>query len=303
MPCGFAAASTLRGTTGDTGRDGWRERNAAYMGCDRGVDTITSAGHSLTVCWTADHRERVVATALGCCFVAKRVPEGPAPDPAVQKVRLQYAKRGRLRFSSSRDFQRALERAIRRAELPIAFSAGFHPHPKISYANAAPTGAASEAEYFEIQLTRECDPDRVRSDLDAALPPGLDILRAVTAGPGGLADRLEASTWQLAFPAGTDVDALRAAVQTLLDTELVEVTRMMKAGPKTFDMRAALVDAKVGDDGQLSIVVRHQAPSVRPDDVVAALASVAGFRTPRPPVATRIEQGPLEGTAIGDPLS
>lgn len=234
--------------------------------------------------------------------MARRVPEGPAPDPAVQKMRLQYAKRGRLRFSSSRDFQRALERAIRRAGLPIAFSAGFHPHPRISYANAAPTGAASEAEYFEIQLTRECDPDQVRADLDSALPPGLDIVRAVTAGPGGLADRLEASTWQLAFPADTDVEALRAAVQTLLDTERVEVTRMMKAGPKTFDMRAALVHAQVGDAASLSIVVRHQAPSVRPDDVVTALESVAGLRTARPPVATRIEQGPLEGTAIGDPL-
>ena len=235
--------------------------------------------------------------------MARRVPEGPAPDPAVQKLRLQYAKRGRLRFSSSRDFQRALERAIRRAGLPIAFSAGFHPHPKISYANAAPTGAASEAEYFEIQLARECDPDRVRTDLDAALPPGLDIVRAVAAGPGGLADRLEASAWQLSYAADTDVAALRSAVQTLLDTPQVEVTRMMKAGPKTFDMRAALVDAQVRDEAQLAIVVRHQAPSVRPDDVARALESLAGFRTTRPPVATRLAQGPLEGTAIGDPLA
>ena len=70
----------------------------------------------------------------------QRVPEGPAPDPAVQKLRIRYTKRGRLRFTSSRDFQRALERALRRADVPMAFSAGFHPHPKISYANAAATG-------------------------------------------------------------------------------------------------------------------------------------------------------------------
>ncbi|MEI8261382.1 MAG: TIGR03936 family radical SAM-associated protein, partial [Actinomycetes bacterium] len=74
-----------------------------------------------------------------------------APDrdvaPTVQKLRLRYAKRGRLRFSSHRDFQRALERALRRADIPMAYSAGFHPHPKVSYANAAPTGVASEAEY------------------------------------------------------------------------------------------------------------------------------------------------------------
>ena len=92
---------------------------------------------------------------------AHRVPDGPPPAPVVQKLRLRYAKRGRMRFTSVRDFQRALERAVRKAELPIGFSAGFHPHPKISYANAAPSGAASEAEYAEIGLTARCDPDDV----------------------------------------------------------------------------------------------------------------------------------------------
>ena len=87
-----------------------------------------------------------------------RTPEGPPPPPAVQKLRVRYAKRGRLRFSSTRDFQRALERALRRAAVPMAFSAGFHPHPKISYANAAPTGTASEAEYFEISVTERSTP-------------------------------------------------------------------------------------------------------------------------------------------------
>ena len=102
----------------------------------------------------------------------QRVPEGPAPDPAVQKLRIRYTKRGRLRFTSSRDFQRALERALRRADVPMAFSAGFHPHPKISYANAAATGTASEAEYFEISVTQRVEPESVRVALDEALPAG-----------------------------------------------------------------------------------------------------------------------------------
>src|SRR5690348_11175290 len=109
----------------------------------------------------------------------QRVPEGPPPAPPVQKLRIRYARRGRLRFSSTRDFSRALERALRRAGVPMAFSAGFHPHQKISYAGAAPTGAASEAEYFEIQVTECVDPDRVRAALDEALPDGLDVLEVV----------------------------------------------------------------------------------------------------------------------------
>ena len=94
---------------------------------------------------------------------------------------------------------------MRRAGVPMAYSAGFHPHPKISYANAAPTGTASEAEYFEISVTERVDPDSVCAALDAALPEGLDVLEVVEASPGALADRLEASDWVMEF-AGVPVE-------------------------------------------------------------------------------------------------
>ena len=106
--------------------------------------------------------------------------------PPVQRLRIKYAKRGRARFTSHRDFGRAFERALRRAAVPMAYSSGFSPHPRISYANAAPTGAASEAEYLEIGLAAACDPAAVQAALDAALPPGLDIVEVVVAPPGAL---------------------------------------------------------------------------------------------------------------------
>src|SRR5207245_2606849 len=111
-------------------------------------------------------------------------PARPQPEqhaPPVQRLRVRYAKRGRARFASHRDFGRAFERALRRAGVPMAYSSGFSPHPRISYANAAPTGAGSEAEYLEIALAERCDADRVRAALDAALPPGLDVLTVVEA--------------------------------------------------------------------------------------------------------------------------
>src|SRR5262244_8893 len=116
--------------------------------------------------------------------------------PVVQRVRIRYAKRGPLRFTSHRDFARAFERAVRRARVPVAYSQGFTPHPKISYVGAAPTGVASEAEYLELGLQAQADPELVRLALDAALSPGLDVLAAVVAaGPGSLADRIDASSW------------------------------------------------------------------------------------------------------------
>ncbi|HEX2706364.1 MAG TPA: TIGR03936 family radical SAM-associated protein [Candidatus Lustribacter sp.] len=237
----------------------------------------------------------------------QRVPEGPPPAPVVQKLRVRYAKRGRLRFSSSRDFQRALERALRRAEVPMAFSAGFHPHPRISYANAAPTGAASEAEYFEISLTRRVEPEVVRAALDQALPVGLDIVTVVEAEPGALADLLEASDWQLEL-AGLGAPEVQAAVGIFLEAGQTQVTRMMKTGPRTFDVRPAVVQAMVIGSPEpncaiLRVVVRHTTPAVRPDDILTALRAVAGLEPPTPPLVTRLAQGLLrEGARLADPL-
>src|SRR5690606_4144012 len=137
---------------------------------------------------------------------------------------------------------------VRRAGLPVAFSAGFHPHPKISYANAAPTGTASEAEYVEISLTRRVDPDEVVQVLDGALPDGLDVVEVADAAslPGALADHLQGSLWALRLrtsagsgdgapsPAGGDIDprVVRGAVDALLAAEELTVTRMMKKGPR-----------------------------------------------------------------------
>jgi len=243
-----------------------------------------------------------------------RSPDGPPPPPAVQRLRLRYAKRGRLRFSSHRDFQRALERALRRAAVPMAYSAGFNPHPRISYANAAPTGAASEAEYIEIALDRRCDVEQIRAALDHALPPGLDITEAVEAGPGALADRLQASIWQIELP-GLSAENAEVAdvVQRFLAAERVEVQRMTKAGLRTFDAREAIIRINVEAASAssltpacaiLRVVVRHATPAVRPDDVLSAFRAVADFAPPSPPLVTRLAQGLLDEAdgSVTDPL-
>lgn len=239
----------------------------------------------------------------------QRTPEGPPPPPPVQKLRIRYARRGRLRFSSTRDFSRALERALRRAGVPMAFSAGFHPHPKISYANAAPTGTASEAEYFEISVTERVDSERLRAALDEALPHDLDVIEVVEAGPGSLAERLEGSVWRLELR-GVPIDTASYAVERFLAVDRAEVTRTFKTGPKTFDVRSAVVSMLTTESEDpscaiLQVVVRHTTPSVRPDDILTALKAVTELSPPVPPLVTRLAQGPLLATAAGvaDPLA
>jgi radical SAM-linked protein len=254
-----------------------------------------------------------------------RQPDGPPPPPTVQKLRIRYAKRGRLRFASHRDLARTLERALRRAQVPMAFSAGFSPHPKISYLGAAPTGAASEAEYLEIGLAQRCDPERLRAALDASLPDDLDVLELVEVAPPppnvkaeSLSDRLEASVWEVRL-AGTEPAAAADAVVAFLAVDRVEVTRMTKNGLRTFDARAAVVALEAGPDPRavdaidartqpcaiLRLVVRHVTPAVRPDDVLAGLASIGDLAPPSTPAVTRLAQGPLDEAAgtVSDPLA
>lgn len=241
-----------------------------------------------------------------------RTPQGPAPAPAVQKLRLRYAKRGRLRFSSHRDFQRALERALRRAGVPMAYSAGFTPHPKVSYAGAAPTGVASEAEYVELSVTSPLDPERLRSLLDASLPAGLDVLDVVEAAGGVLADRLQASVWEVRLP-GVEPAVARAATEAFMACRTIEVQRLMKTGVRTFDARSAVLRLALAPEPALSdepcaildMVVRHTTPAVRPDDVLTGLAHAAHFVPPVAPLVTRLAQGLLDeksGT-VSDPLT
>jgi radical SAM-linked protein len=236
-----------------------------------------------------------------------RQPEGPPPPPTVQKLRIRYAKRGRLRFASHRDLARALERALRRARVPMAFSAGFTPHPKISYVGAAPTGAASEAEYLEIGLAERRDPEQVRAALDASLPDDIAVLECVEAveGSGSLADRMEATSWRIELP-GVEPAELERALAPFLARESVTVPRRTKNGLRDGDARAAVTSASAGAEAGcaiLQVVVRQVTPAVRPDDVLAALAAVADLRPPLPPRAVREAQGRLDddGT-VADPL-
>src|SRR4026207_473032 len=112
--------------------------------------------------------------------MAKRQPEG-GQDPVVQRIRLRYAKRGPLRFTSHRDFARAFERALLRANVPIAYSPGFTPHPQVPHADgaAARAGVASGAGSLGMGLRAGVDPEQLRLALDASLSPGLDVLEAV----------------------------------------------------------------------------------------------------------------------------
>lgn len=242
--------------------------------------------------------------------MARPVPGGPPPAPTVQRLTIRYAKRGRMRFASHRDVARAMERGVRKAGIPVAYSAGFSPHPRISYSGGAPTGSASEAEYLELAVTRRCEPDDIGRRLDAALPDGIDVIEVVEADGKSAGLQLEASEWEVSWP-GVAPDDAASAVRAFLAAPSVEVERLTSKGTRILDARAGVVSltSAAGPAGEdvarragtdpaagcaiLRMIVRQMTPAVRPDDVLAALRQLSALEPGSPPLATRLWQGPM----------
>lgn len=184
----------------------------------------------------------------------------------------------------------------------MAYTSGFNPHPRISYANAVPTGAASEAEYLELGLAKQVVAEELADVLNSALPDGFEIVEVGEATGGALSELLEASMWRIQVE-GISNETLQRAVDSFLAEESVEVSRMTKQGMRDFDARAAVERLSVTDDKTLELIIRHQVPLVRPDDVLTAMTGLEpGMVVVTPPVLTRIAQGRLISGRVLGPL-
>jgi radical SAM-linked protein len=94
----------------------------------------------------------------------------------MQKIKVIYKKGEEVKYIGHRDLMRTFQRAIRRADLPVAYSQGFNPHMKISWGNALKVGATSDQEEAVLELAQWVKPDEVKTRLNSVLPKGLAIL-------------------------------------------------------------------------------------------------------------------------------
>lgn len=197
------------------------------------------------------------------------------------KVRLRFVKHGKIRFTSHRDVARMWERAFRRIELPLAYSSGFSPRPKVSFGLALPTGAESDAEYLDIEL----DPTRLPEDFDArglpaqlspVLPVGIDVtaVALVEAGDDSLQHQITSCRWELAVTGVTE-EQLRALVASALQADTLVIARERKGQTSEDDVRPAILSATVLSpvDGYpaLACVLATQPRTLRPAELLAAL--------------------------------
>jgi radical SAM-linked protein len=188
------------------------------------------------------------------------------------KLRIRYAKRGKVRFTSHRDTARIWERAMRRAGVPVATSAGFTPRPRLSFGLALPTGAESVAEYLDAEVLDEAmtadDVDGLPARLAPVLPVGFAVLLAATQGPGSgsLQEAVTSVTWELGTPEGCD---LEATVARVLAAEELPIERERKGERRIDDVRPAIRSLAAAGDDTLVAEVATIGRGLRPAELAA----------------------------------
>lgn len=196
------------------------------------------------------------------------------------RLRIAFSKHGKIRFTSHRDVARIWERALRRTNLPVAYSEGFTPRPKLSFGLALSTGHESEGEYLDVDLDPEqgagLDLDGLAAHLTAQLPVGMTATGVVVVDRRmpSLQQAVTSCTWQIDV-LGTDVATAQTAIDAALAAEEIIVTRERKGKEVTDDLRPLVlslaVDEPIEDGVRLLAELGTQPRAVRVNELLAAL--------------------------------
>lgn len=175
------------------------------------------------------------------------------------KIIAAFEKTKELSYTSHLDVQRTLQRAFRRADLPLAFSKGFNPHPKLSFATALATGYTSAGEWLEVELDGEITPEAFLSRVNAALPVGMRFVSAFVAGDGfgTLSKMLVAAKYLVTLYTDAPVtfEEIDAAVKAIMDSDEVIVEKKTKSGIKPANIRPEILEAEAVSASDRTAVV------------------------------------------------
>jgi len=190
------------------------------------------------------------------------------------RVRLRYTKAGKVRWTSHRDLARMFERAFRRTQLPVAYSGGFAPRPKVSFGLALPTGAESEAEYLDLELVEGTTIDlaELPARLSEALPVGIEVsaAAAIDDRAPSLQEAVSSCGWRLGI-SGAGHDELCEKVAGVIAAPSLVVTRKRKGKVVTDDIRPGILALRVVEGVEVECELAAQPRAVRPGELVRAI--------------------------------
>jgi radical SAM-linked protein len=201
-------------------------------------------------------------------------------------VRLRYTKLGKVRFVSQRDLARSFERAFRIQELPLSFTLGFSPRPKVSFGLALGVGHESVAEYLDLELAEPVAVDELAIALSEHLPEGVDVTDAAALAPRApsLQEAVTSVQLEVMF-SGVDPEALDAALDAARTASTLPVQTTRKGRDIVEDLRPSLRrlgHATAGTNGSTVDIETSTHPrGVRPADIITTLRALAREREPQ----------------------
>ena len=202
----------------------------------------------------------------------------------MSRIRVRFSKLGKVRFTSHRDVARIWERSLRRAAVPIAYTEGFSPRPKLSFGLALSTGYESLGEYLDISLRDGASGDAAvpaPEDLVAGLPVGIDVQAVEPLAPGAesLQQTVTSCTWHIEI-GGVGAAAVEQTLAGALAATELPLTRERKGRTVEDDVRPAVVSARLlgpadgvrGPGTRIEVELATQPRALRPAELVAAIA-------------------------------
>lgn len=177
----------------------------------------------------------------------ERKPLAPYVEPqVVQRLRARIGRQGDMRFLSHLESMHAWLRALRRAQLPVGWSQGFHAHPRVNFSAAVPVGEESVADYMDLSMVRRVDPQAAFAALSAVLPPDLLLLEVVEVGlrePGVMA-LVRGFSYSIHPP---QTEGLAEQVEALLARSTLEIIRQKEGSVKRVDLRPFIKSLELRD--------------------------------------------------------
>ena len=186
------------------------------------------------------------------------------------RIRITFAKQGALRYTGHLDLHRLWERAARRAELPLAYSQGFHPQPKMNIAAALPLGFSSRCEIIDMRLEREIPLDGLHEKLQETLPTGIQVssIEAVDDKLPALQTLVASAEYEVTLTEAIDRSDLEARIDSLMATESIVRERR----GKTYDLRPLIEELQLADGTKIFMrLAAREGATGRPEEVLDML--------------------------------
>lgn len=186
------------------------------------------------------------------------------------RIRITFVKQGPLRYTGHLDLHKLWERAARRAELPLAYSQGFHPQPKMNMAAALPLGFSSRCEVMDMKLEHDIALDDLPTRLNATLPPGLQVVdvQQVDERAPALQTQVVSAEYEVTLTEAFDRSELERKVDSVIESKALPRERR----GKMYDLRPLIEVLNIPSDGKIFMrLAARESATGRPEEVLDVL--------------------------------